>query len=187
MVLLAQTWINLKANKTRSFLTMFGIAWGLICLILMTSMGEGMWVAQQQKARTLGQNIMIVWGGLTSKGMEGIRPGKSIRLTIEDYLVLKQKATYLQRLSPEIQRSLQAASRINNGTFRTHGVYPDYMQMRTIELAAGGRLINEGDNEKELRVCIIGDEVKSQLFNKEKAAGQTLMIGGFPYLVIGEL
>ena len=53
MDLLYQTWLNLKANKTRSIQTMFGIAWGLICLILMTAMGEGMWVAQKQKARTL--------------------------------------------------------------------------------------------------------------------------------------
>ncbi|MGD0099123.1 MAG: ABC transporter permease, partial [Acidobacteriota bacterium] len=74
MGLLIQTYLNLAANKTRSFLTMFGIAWGLICLILMTSMGQGMWVAQMQKARTLGQNIIIVWGGRTSKGKEGIRP-----------------------------------------------------------------------------------------------------------------
>jgi putative ABC transport system permease protein len=166
---------------------MFGIAWGLICLILMTSMGEGMWVAQEQKARALGQNIMIVWGGLTSKGREGVRPGKVIRLTLEDYLTLKQKATYLQRLSPEIQRSLPAVSRINNGTFNTHGVFPDYMQMRTIEVVSGGRQINDGDNANALRVCIIGDEVKDQLFNKEKAVGQTIMIGGYPYLVIGEL
>ena len=187
MALLIQTFMNLKANKTRSFLTMFGIAWGLVCLILMTSMGQGMWVAQKQKTRSLGQNIMIVWGGMTSKGGEGIRPGKTIRLTLDDYFLLKQKATYLQRLSPEVERSLLAASRMNNGTFRTHGVFPDYMQMRTIELAAGGRQINEGDNDKALRVCIIGDEVKKQLFNKADATGETIMVGGFPYLIIGEL
>jgi len=187
MGLLIQTYLNLAANKTRSFLTMFGIAWGLICLILMTSMGQGMWVAQMQKARTLGQNIIIVWGGRTSKGKEGIRPGKVIRVTLDDYFTLKEKATYLQRLSPEVQWSLTAVSRINNGTFRIHGVFPDYMQMRTIEVASGGRQINAGDNANALRVCIIGDEVRDQLFNKEKAVGQTILIGGFPYLVIGEL
>ena len=187
MGLLIQTYLNLAANKTRSFLTMFGIAWGLICLILLTSMGQGMWVAQMQKARTLGQNIIIVWGGRTSKGKEGIRPGKVIRVTLDDYFTLKEKATYLQRLSPEVQWSLTAVSRINNGTFRIHGVFPDYMQMRTIEVASGGRQINAGDNANALRVCIIGDEVRDQLFNKEKAVGQTILIGGFPYLVIGEL
>ncbi|MBP1609545.1 MAG: hypothetical protein H6Q04_1780, partial [Acidobacteria bacterium] len=103
MELFRQTWLNLKANKTRSFLTMFGIAWGLICLILMTAMGEGMWIAQQEKARTLGQNIIIVWGGLTSKGYEGSMAGKSIRLRLDDFFILKREANFLQRLSPEIR------------------------------------------------------------------------------------
>jgi len=187
MILLKQTLMNLAANKIRSFLTMFGIGWGLVCLILMTSMGEGMWVAQQQKARALGQNIMIVWGGLTSKGKEGIRPGKVVRLTLDDYFTLKNKAAYLQRLSPEIQAGMTVRSRINNGTFNTHGVFPDYMQMRTVEVLPGGRQINAGDNENAQRVCIIGNEVRDQLFGKEKAVGQKIMIRGFPYLVIGEL
>jgi putative ABC transport system permease protein len=187
MDLLTQTWLNLKTNKMRSFLTMFGIAWGLVCLILMTAMGEGMWVAQKQKARSLGQNIMIVWGGMTSKGMEGVRAGRMIRLTLDDYFKVKQQANYLQRSSPEIQRYLPARSNVNNGTFGTHGVFPDYMQMRTIEVKPGGRQINEGDNANALRVCILGDEVKDQLFNKASAVGQTIMIGEFPYLVVGEL
>ena len=187
MDLLLQTWLNLKANKTRSFLTMFGIAWGLVCLIIMTSLGEGMWVSQKEKARALGQNIMIVWGGMTSKGMEGVRAGKTIRLTLEDYFAVKEQATYLQRASPEIQRYLAARSSINNGTFNTHGVFPDYMQMRTIEVKPGGRQINQGDNANALRVCILGDEVKDQLFNKSDAIGQTIMIGELPYLVVGEL
>jgi putative ABC transport system permease protein len=187
MEILKQTWMNLTANKTRSFLTMFGISWGLICLILMTSMGEGMWVAQQQKARTLGQNIMIVWGGVTSKGMHGVRPGRNIRLTLDDYFTLKRKAGYLQRLSPEIQGYQKVSSRTNNGTFNTNGIYPDYMQMRTLKIVPGGRPINHGDNTNALRVCVIGDEVRDQLFNKEKAVGQTIRIGGFPYLIIGEI
>ncbi len=187
MDLLQQTWLNLKANKTRSFLTMFGIAWGLICLILMTAMGEGMWIAQKDKARLLGQNIIIVWGGVTSKGMEGVRAGKSINLTLADFSALKEQATHLQRMSPEIQRYLPARSNINNGTFGVHGVFPDYMQMRTIEIHNGGRLINEGDNSGLQRVCILGDEVKEQLFGKSRAVGETIMIGELPYLVIGEL
>jgi putative ABC transport system permease protein len=187
MELFKQTWLNLKANKTRSFLTMFGIGWGLICLILMTAMGEGMWVAQKDKARALGQNIMIVWGGLTSKGTEGVRAGKSIRLTLDDFFAIKRKATYLQRSSPEIGRYLPARSTINNGTFNTHGVFPDYMQMRTIEVKPGGRQINDADNENARRVCIIGDEVKEQLFSNGNAVGQSIMIRELPYLVIGEL
>jgi putative ABC transport system permease protein len=187
MELLSQTWLNLKTNKTRSFLTMFGVGWGLVCLILMTAMGEGMWVAQKEKARLLGQNIMIVWGGTTSKGIEGVRAGKNIRLTLDDYRKLKEQATYLQRSSPEISRYLPVRSNLNNGTFGVHGVLPDYMQMRTIEVKPGGRQINEGDNARILRVCILGEEVKDQLFNKTNAVGREIAIGELPYLVIGEL
>ncbi len=61
------------------------------------------------------------------------------------------------------------------------------MQMRTIEVESGGRQINDGDNENALRVCIIGDEVKDRLFSRERATGRTILIGGFPYLVIGVL
>ncbi len=187
MELIKQTLQNLRANRTRSLLTMFGISWGLVCLILMTALGEGMWVAQKEKARNLGQNIIIVWGGMTSKGMDGTRAGKSIMLTLDDYFGLREQATYLQRSSPEIQRYLPVRSTINNGTFGVHGVFPDYMQMRTIDVAKGGRQINEGDNRNALRVCILGDEVKEQLFNKNSAVGKTVAIGGLPYLIIGEL
>ncbi len=187
MELLKQTWMTLMANKTRSFLTMFGIAWGLICLILMTAIGEGMWVAQKHKARTLGQNIMIVWGGMTSKGGEGVRAGKSITLTMEDFNILKQEAHYLQRLSPEISRYLPVRSSINNGSFSVHGVFSDYMQMRTIEVKQGGRGIRDSDNLGIQRVCVLGDEVKDQLFGKSPAVGQTVIVAGLPYLVIGEL
>ena len=187
MELIKQTLSNLAANRTRSFLTMFGISWGLICLILMTSMGEGMWIAQKQKARALGQNILIIWGGMTGKGSEGVRSGRIIRLRLEDYFTLKERAGYLQRLSPEIQRRLPVRSSINNGTFDVHGVFPDYMQMRTIEVMSGGRQVNSGDNAAALRVCIIGDEVKDQLFNKQNPTGQMITIGEFPYLIIGEL
>jgi putative ABC transport system permease protein len=88
---------------------------------------------------------------MTSKGMQGVRAGKDIRLTLDDYFRLKQQATYLQRSSPEIQRSLPVRSSINNGTFNTHGVFPDYMQMRTIEIRPGGRVINDGDNAGAVR------------------------------------
>jgi putative ABC transport system permease protein len=187
MELVRQTWQNLKANKTRSFLTMFGIAWGLICLILMTAMGEGMWVAHREKNRLLGQNIMIVWGGTTSKGREGVRAGKDIRLTLDDYFTVRREASLLRRASPEIQRYLTARSDINNGTFNVHGVFSDYMQMRTIEVVPGGRQLNDGDNDRMLRVCLIGDEVRQQLFDKVNAVGKTIVVGELPFLIVGEL
>jgi len=128
-----------------------------------------------------------VWGGLTSKGYEGSMAGKSIRLTLDDFLILKREANFLQRLSPEIRRYMPVRSTLNNGTFSTHGVFPDYMQMRTIGIKPGGRLINDADNENARRVCLIGDEVRKQLFDKASGIGQTVVIGELPYMIIGEL
>jgi putative ABC transport system permease protein len=124
---------------------------------------------------------------MTSKGGEGVRAGRDIRLTLDDYFVLKREASYLQRMSPEIQSYLPARSSLNNGSFGIHGVFPDYMQMRTIDVRPNGRTIHEGDNSGTQRVCILGDEVKDQLFSKTEAVGQTINLAGFPYLVIGEL
>ena len=187
MDLLKQTWVNLTANKLRSFLTMFGIAWGLICLILMTAMGEGLWVAQKQEARSLGKNILLLWGGTTSKRTGAISAGRSMPLTLDDFYKIREKASLLERSSPEIQRSMRVRSRVNDGIFPVAGVYPDYMEMRTIEVESSGRLINDGDNLQARRVCILGYAVKDQLFGREPAIGRTVSIGNLPYLVIAVL
>jgi putative ABC transport system permease protein len=119
--------------------------------------------------------------------MDGARAGKVINLTLDDFFAVKTMATHLVRSSPEIQRYLPVRSNLNNGTFNVHGVFPDYMQMRSIEIRSGGRLIHEGDNTSAQRVCILGDEVKEQLFGKQNAVGETVIVSGLPFLIIGEL
>jgi putative ABC transport system permease protein len=146
-------------------------------------MNEAMWEAQKQKAETLGRNIMIVWGGTTSKGGQG-GAGRRVSLTLDDYFLLKAQATHLRCLSPEITRGMLVQSHLNNGSFDVHGVYPDYMQMRSIAVQPDGRLIHQGDNAGAQRVCILGDEVKQQLFEKNRSVGENVMIGGLPYLVV---
>lgn len=187
MDLLRQTWVNLTANKLRSFLTMFGIAWGLICLILMTAMGEGLWVAQKQEAQSLGKNILLVWGGTTSKRSGAISAGRYMPLTLNDFYTIRNKASMLERSSPEVQRSMRVRSRVNDGVYSVTGVYPDYMAMRAIEVESSGRLINDGDNLEARRVCILGYVTKDRLFGGKQAVGHTISIGNLPYLVIAVL
>ena len=78
--LFAQTISNLKANRLRSILTMFGIIWGIVSIIIMTSIGRGMHVAQMNKAKALGQDLMIVWGGLTTLQTEGFQAGRRVTI-----------------------------------------------------------------------------------------------------------
>jgi len=83
--ILGQTYRTLAANKLRSFLTMFGIAWGILSLILMSAIGEGFRVGQRESLKTLGKDIMIVWGGRTSIQSKGYQraaaSGSNTRIT----------------------------------------------------------------------------------------------------------
>jgi putative ABC transport system permease protein len=63
---IVQSWQNLRANKLRSVLTMFGILWGMISVVVLSATGEGFRRGNDKVLRELGKNIAIVWGGRTS-------------------------------------------------------------------------------------------------------------------------
>ncbi len=183
--ILAQTFDTLRANKLRSLLTMFGIAWGILSLILMTALGEGFRVAQERGLHNLGINIMIIWGGRTSVQAEGFQAGRNIRLRYSDYEALRDRADLIRLVSPEIIRgNLVSKTNINSGVFDVHAVIPEYQEMRSIRLR-WGRLMNVADNSQRRPVCIIGSEVNDQLFNGKNSVGETLSLDGYPFTVIG--
>jgi putative ABC transport system permease protein len=183
--ILAQIIHTLKANKLRSFLTMFGIAWGVLSIILMTASGEGFKVAQRENLALLGRDILIVWGGKTSVQSEGFQAGRDIRLEYSDYEAIRDKARLIKYVSPEIIRGdLVAKTDINFGTFSTRGVLPEYQFLRTITTAYG-RQLTEGDNTEARPVCVIGSEVNKQLFNGSVSIGQVMSLNGHPFQVVG--
>ncbi len=84
MEVLRQTWSNLVANKLRSFLTMFGIMWGVISIVLLSAVGEGFQRGNQHVLEELGKNVVIIRNGRTSLQAGGARAGRLVRLTIAD-------------------------------------------------------------------------------------------------------
>ena len=183
--LLGQIFHTLRTNKLRSFLTMFGIAWGMLSIILMTASGEGFRVAQIEGLHQLGQDILIIWGGRTSQQAEGFQAGRDIRLEYADYEAIRDKATLIRYVSPEVIRGdLVAETEINYGNFDIRGVVPEYQIMRTIKVEHG-RLMNYADDDQARLVCVIGSEVNQQLFNGAVSVGRTIKIGGQPFTVIG--
>ncbi len=136
---------NLRANKLRSFLTMFGILWGIVSIVVLSAMGEGFRRGNDQVLREFGQNIGIVWGGRTSLQAGGERAGRVIRLTVDDARAVEAQSRLVERLSPEIQRGgVQVKSRYNAASVTVHGIEPPYQDIRTIELQYG-RLLNWED------------------------------------------
>lgn len=183
--ILSQTRATLSANKLRSFLTMFGVGWGVMSIVLMTAIGEGFRVAQRRNMLNLGKDIMIIWGGRTSIQAAGYQAGRAIRLEYSDYEAIRDRCRLIRHVSPELIRSdLVAKSQINNGTFSVHGILPEYQQMRTIEIR-WGRPLNWADDEERRAVCIIGPEVNDQLFNGADSSGETLTLDGHPFTIVG--
>ena len=84
MEVLSQVASNLSRNKLRSFLTMFGILWGMISVVVLSATGEGFRRGNDKVLRELGKNIGIVWGGRTSMQAGGERAGRQIFLTLDD-------------------------------------------------------------------------------------------------------
>jgi putative ABC transport system permease protein len=178
---------NLRANRLRSFLTMFGILWGMISVVILSATGEGFRRGNEHVLRELGQNIGIVWGGRTSKQAGGERAGRQIFLNVEDARAIAGQASMVDVVSPELERNgVRAKSSYNSASARITGIEPPYQKIRTIELAYG-RQFTWTDEQQVSRVAIVGYDMADQLFGKRHILGETLMLNGVPYTVVGKI
>ena len=183
----AQVLSNLRANKLRSFLTMFGILWGVISVVILAATGEGFRRGNEKVLMELGKNIGILWGGRTTMQAGGERAGRRIHLTVDDARALARESNMIAVVSPEISRGgLKVKSAFNAAALTVHGVEPQYQEIRTIQLEAG-RLFSSADEEEARRVAIIGADATKQLFGSRDSIGSTVQINGRPYTVIGKI
>ena len=97
-----QTVSSISAHKLRSFLTMFGIIWGIASVILLVGLGKGFSRDQKERLKTIGVDLAIVWGGRTSSQAGGYAAGRSIRLNIEDVQAIKAGCPMIKTVSPEM-------------------------------------------------------------------------------------
>src|SRR5215213_2599524 len=174
---------NLRANTLRSVLTMFGILWGIVSIVVLSAMGEGFRRGNDAVLREFGRNIGIVWGGRTSMQAGGERAGRVIRLTVDDARAVERQARLVSTLSPEINRGgVQVKSRYNAAAVGVHGIEPPYQAIRTIELQYG-RLLNWEDERETRRVALIGWEMSQQLFGARHPIGEAITIAGTGFTI----
>jgi putative ABC transport system permease protein len=178
---------NLRANKLRSFLTMFGILWGMVSVVVLSAMGEGFQQGNVKVLRELGKNIGIIWGGRTSLQAGGERAGRVIQLTIDDVRALASESSMVAVVSPELQSGgVRAKSAYNAATVGISGIEPQYQDIRTIELEYG-RNFSWQDEERASRVAIVGYDVAEQLFGKRHILGEIVTFNGISYTVVGKI
>ena len=184
---LAQTIENLRANTLRSVLTMFGILWGMVSIVVLSAMGEGFRRGNEQVLRELGRNIGIIWGGRTSLQAGGVRAGRRIVLTVDDARAIEAEASMVAVVSPELERQgVRLKSAYNAASARVSGMEPPYQAIRTIELEHG-RPFTWHDEAQAARVAILGHDMALQLFGARQMIGETVSIDGRPFTVVGKI
>src|SRR5579871_5166498 len=178
---------NLRANKLRSFLTMFGILWGMISVVVLSATGEGFRRGNDKVLRELGKNIGIVWGGRTSLQAGGERAGREIQLTLDDARALAAESSMVAVVSPELSRSaVRVKSAYNAAAAQVTGIEPQYQDIRTIELEYG-RNFTFQDEQQVSRVAIIGYDMAEQLFGQRHIVDEAITLNGVPYTVVGKI
>lgn len=185
-VILRQAGSELWRHKLRSFLTMFGIGWGISALALIMASGEGFREGQLKSMEQIGYRIVLVSGGKTEMQAGGQRAGRYIRLYRDDVQAIREQCPAVGAVSAEIKTwNVPVESNFNSGRFLVLGVDSEYMKIRNLP-AALGRDIGRNDVDNSSRVCVLGDSVRKQLFEEHsKPLGSRIRINGFPYKVVG--
>jgi putative ABC transport system permease protein len=182
--LLRDTVATLWANKRRTMLTMFGIAWGIISITVMIAAGEGLGDGIQKNQQTFGKDVMIVFAGRTSMQAGGSRAGRLIHWMEDDYLQVAAESPSCKYVMPELGNDVQVRSLFNSGTIPVVGALPPFSEIRSVATAQG-RFYNDEDNENARNVAFLGSDTKKQLFAERDPLGQTIWMNGTPYTVIG--
>ena len=183
---LGQVFRAIAANKLRSFLTMFGIAWGVGSLLVLVGLGEGFRSGQHRQLATLGNDLVMMFNGnipAVANQHTGMRP---YQLTLGDVAALR-RLPELRAVTVELGRSdLYEVSQWSNTSSNVMGVDPSYRTVRFIPLDTG-RFLNDADLADNRRVAVLGFKAASLLFSGRPMLGETITINGTGFVVVGSV
>lgn len=177
---------DLKAQKLRTFLTIFGIVWGTVAIIVLLAFGMGFKRQLSVNMHGIGESIAIMFPGSTTKVFEGFGTGRPISFVEDDAHLLATQVKEIDRISPEYSAD-GTPIRVGENIINTSvaGITPIYGDMRNVIASPGGRFIDDIDMQERRRVIFIGNEVKRLLFGESEAIGKMITVGQVPFMVIG--
>lgn len=180
-----EAWVALKRNRTRSALTMLGIVWGIATVTLLIAYGSSFRSILVNGFNAFGKGAVICWAQQTSEQPGGQRAGKKVVFEKEDVEMIKETAPLVKHVCLEtVKRPGIAYGDRLSGTAPVRGVCPEYGEMRN-EVPAEGRWINVSDELERRRVIFLGGRLKEQLFSGRPAVGETVLVSGVRFQVIG--
>jgi putative ABC transport system permease protein len=180
-----QVFRSIGANKLRSFLTMFGIAWGVASLLLLIGLGEGFRSGQRRGLAELGTDMIMMWGGTIPVLPEqhvGMHPYK---LTVSDADAIRAAAPDVRNVTALIQRSdLKQVSEFSSAGGQVMGVELNYPEISHLPIAKG-RYLNQDDWTDRGQVVVLGQKMEKLLFPGRPSLGAFITLNGYRFQVIG--
>jgi len=178
---------SMNRNKLRTFLTMLGIIIGVGSVIAMLAIGQGSRKSIESQIAGLGTNILMIRPEASSQGNVRMEAGTSQRLTLEDANAIQQRCPSVMLTSPYVRASGQMIAEGQNWRTSIYGVYPEYFQIRNLEVESG-EPFNAADVKNAAKVCLIGKTVTTNLFGEgADPVGKTIRINKIPFRIIGTL
>jgi putative ABC transport system permease protein len=183
----AQIFGTLWAHKLRSFLTMFGIAWGVGSLLLLVGLGEGFRTGNQRNLSEYGENIMMLFPGRAPAVPGSMNSAREYRLAYQDYLDIRKESPHIKAITPVlVTNDVHAVSEFASASGQLTGAEPQYNGIRFLPLKLG-RWLNDFDESQKRNVVVLGDEMSRNLFPGRPAVGSFILLNGHRFEVIGTL
>jgi len=180
-----QIFRTLWGHKLRSFLTMFGIAWGVGSLLLLVGLGEGFRSGNKRGLNEYGENIMFLYPGRAPQVEGNMSSARYYHLTYQDFADIRREAPHVRDAVPVLLRNdVHAVSEFANANGEICGVETQYNGIRYLPLKQG-RWLNDLDDTQRRNVIVLGDEMTKNLFPGRPPLGATILLNGISFEVIG--
>jgi putative ABC transport system permease protein len=177
----------LNRNKLRAVLTMLGIIIGIAAVITMLAIGQGSKDSIKAQISQMGSNMIMIHPNADRRGGVSQSADDMQKLKVADYEALRDRATYLKAVTPQVSSSGQLVYGNNNWPSSIYGVTPEYTDIRMVNVE-DGEMFTEADIRSAAKVCLVGKTVIDNLFtNGEEPIGKVIRFGKIPFTIIGVL
>ncbi len=181
-----EIYFTIKQNKLRTFLTAFSVSWGIFMLVILLGAGNGLENGVKYQFRDVATNSIWVMPGQTSIPYKGMKSGRQIHLTNEDYKSIHNSIPEIDHMSGRyyVNGEFTVRYRDKYSSFDLLGCSPGHMYIENQQVVLG-RFIDNFDMDNKRKVAAIGVDVRDILFGEENPIGKYIDIGGIQFKVIG--
>lgn len=183
---------SIKKSKLRTAITVIGVLWGIFLFITLLGAARGMENGFDREFKNLATNSIFLWAGRTSMPNKGFQRGRGLRLKIQDAEAIRKQVPGIEFVVPRNVQGVfggppaRVKRKTNSKTYKLFGDYPSLDNVNKVKLL-GGRFLNSKDINDERKVCVIGEKIVDELFEKgEEPVGDFLEINGSFFQIVGK-